>query len=331
MILELLFLTGATVDLPRQQCRDTDSIGVRNGHAMAYDQDRKAVLLFGGADERQVLSDLWAWDGQQWRCMTDRGPSPRTFPGLAYDGARKQLVLFGGSRVLFGTGSGSDTFLNDMWIRDGQGWSEFTGGRPEARAEPAMVFDSGRNRIVLFGGHRTVDGQRLRLGDTWEWDGGRWERRSTSGPAARNGAAMAFDAGRRRVVLFGGSGATGDTWEWDGEDWRQIASAEAPGRFNSVMAYDAQAKAIIRFGGWNGKSRLGDTWSYDGHKWWKMSTEGPPARNHSSMVYDTSRETIVLFGGHDGEYVFGDTWELSGGSWNLVDKHPPELRLDNGH
>lgn len=330
MVLELLFLAGTEV-LLSQQCLASDALGVRNGHAMAYDRDSEVAMLFGGADERQVLSDLQVWNGQKWRCLSDQGPPGRTFPGLAYDSARKQLLLFGGNRVLFGAGADTDTFLDDMWIWDGERWSELDGERPQARAEPAMVFDSSRKRIVLFGGYRTIDGQSLRLGDTWEWDGHRWEQRSMDGPSARNGAAMAFDSDRNRVVLFGGSGATGDTWEWDGNRWQRIATAETAGRFNSVMAYDETKGVIVRFGGWTGTSRVGGTWTYDGAQWKRVLEEGPPARNHASMVYDRNRDVIVLFGGHDGERVFGDTWELHAGSWKMKSERAAQLRTANGH
>lgn len=38
---------------------------------------------------------------------------------------------------------------------------------PSARKHTAVVFDSRRRRLVLFGGH---DGDRV-FGDLWEWDG----------------------------------------------------------------------------------------------------------------------------------------------------------------
>jgi len=41
-------------------------------------------------------------------------------------------------------------------------------------------------------------------------------------PSARDAHAMAYDAARKRVVLFAGASAKGilnDTWEWDGHTW----------------------------------------------------------------------------------------------------------------
>jgi hypothetical protein len=316
-----------------QSCSPATSLTVRNAHAMAYDSQHEVVLLFGGADDRQVLGDMWSWDGSMWRCVSEVGPAPRTFPGLAYDRVKYQLVLFGGNRVLFGSGENTNTFLDDMWIWDGKKWSEFPGKTPPSRAEPGMVFDSHRNRVVLFGGHTVVDGERVRLGDTWEWDGEKWECRSTTGPSARNGVAMTFDSRRGRVVLFGGSGGpTGDTWEWDGQNWVNITSAESGGRFNSTMTFDQENGNAIRFGGWTGKSRARDTWRYDSHHWQQVADNGPKGRNHASMTYDDHRKVVVMYGGHDGEYVFGDTWELDNAyKWSLKAEAMFRHRIENGH
>jgi hypothetical protein len=312
-------------------CSAADSLTVRNAHAMAFDHDRQVVMLFGGADERQVLGDLWAWNGEQWQCLADGGPPPRTFPALAYDGARKRLILFGGNEVLFGTDQDTMTFLDDMWAWDGKSWHQIDTSTPSARAEASMVYDSDRRRVVVFGGHRTENGERIRLGDTWEWDGQRWEQKSSDGPTPRNGAAMAYDAARKRTVLFGGSGASDETWEWDGESWKRIWSAKTGGRFNSAMAYDTGRRTVIRFGGWTGNERVGDTWRYDGTRWERIASDGPIGRNHTSMAYDSARGVIVLFGGHDGERIFGDTWEWGGSAWSLRTSRRPRLRVDNGH
>lgn len=298
---------------------------------MAYDSARGRVLLFGGANERQVLADLWSWDGERWSCLSEDGPSPRTFPSLAYDAGGQRLILYGGNRVLFGTEQDGDTFLDDMWAWDGRSWERIQTDTPPARAEAAMVYDSIRRRLVLFGGHRVVDGERIRLGDTWEWNGHRWEQVSSDGPSARNGAAMAYDARRERAILFGGSGASDETWEWDGSAWKRISSADPEGRFNPAMAYDAGRQEIIRFGGWTGQERARGTWRYDGSQWTLAGREGPSSRNHTAMTYDSRRGRIVLFGGHDGDRIFGDTWEWDGTRWSLKSEHSPRSRVDNGH
>lgn len=52
--------------------------------------------------------------------------------------------------------------------------------------------------------------------DTWAWDGTRWSVVATVGPPERQWHAMASDAVRGEIVLFGGyQGArSGDTWVW---------------------------------------------------------------------------------------------------------------------
>ena len=309
------------------------TVGVRNGHALTYDSNRGRVLLFGGANESRVLGDLWEWNGKSWLHLSSEvGPAPRTFAAVSYDRERKRLVVFGGNRVLFGKPGDGDTFLEDMWEWYGGSWHEASVPTPPPRAEAAMVYDAARRRLVLFGGYRGVGPTRVRLGDTWEFDGSRWKEMDPSrSPSPRSGAAMAYDVDRRRVVLFGGSGGpNAETWEWDGTSWDRVMAPTSP-RFNPAMAYDTASKRILRFGGWNGHAREGDTWLYEGQRWKPARVMGPAPRNHTSLTYDESRGVFVLFGGHDGELVFGDTWEWRAGSWSRIAAEEPRRRIDNGH
>ena len=308
--------------------------GGRNAHALFFDASRAELVLFGGADEQAVRRDTWAWNGTRWRRLTDEGPSARTFPAYASDRDGKAAYIFGGNRVLFGAGNDTGTFLSDLWRGDGARWAQQhgVGPSPDARAEAALSFDQRRRRLVLFGGYRRVGGSSLRLGDTWEWDGTRWTRMDVSGPAARSGMAMAYDAHRGVTVLLGGSTGTasGETWEWDGTSWTKSAATADP-RFNSVMAYDPSRRRVVRFGGWYSGRRWGDTWVYDGTRWDSIAVPGPAPRNHAAITYDARRGSIVLLGGHDGPRVFGDLWEWRGDRWVELSVVPPKLRLENGH
>jgi hypothetical protein len=306
------------------------TLGVRNAHAMAYDAERGRVVLFGGADEQAVCGDLWEWDGSDWRPVSGDGPAPRTFPALAYDRERKRLVLFGGNRVLFGTGDRDDTLLGDTWELGGGTWRRLDVAGPPARAEASMAYDEARRSVVLFGGYQRSGGRTVRLGDTWTWDGAVWRAMSAAGPSARSGAAVAYDAGRQRVVLFGGNDANAETWEWDGAEWRGL-EAPAQGRFNSAMGYDAAARAVVRFGGVKQGARESDTWLFDGRRWERVPGPCPEPRNHAAMAWDERRGALVLYGGHDGERVFGDTWEWRRGRWRLASRVPPRPHVDNGH
>jgi hypothetical protein len=81
---------------------------------------------------------------------------------------------------------------------------------------------------------------------------------------------MAYDAGRKLIVLFGGIGVTilSDTWLWDGRDWA-IGPQGPSARFSCAMAYDPANDEIVLYGGrtsradGTGNRTLSDeTWVY---------------------------------------------------------------------
>ncbi|MEP1035006.1 kelch repeat-containing protein [Ekhidna sp.] len=68
----------------------------RDHHAMAYDKNNKAIILFGGYN-KGYLGDTRLWNGYEWVELTSDGPSPRAGkPGLFYDSKNEAVVLFGG-------------------------------------------------------------------------------------------------------------------------------------------------------------------------------------------------------------------------------------------
>jgi hypothetical protein len=113
-----------------------------------------------------------------------------------------------------------------------------------------MAFDRATSEVVLFGG-----GDRVSLGDTWTWGGERWQQKHPAHrPPARQHAAMAYDAERRQVLLFGGDSEEGsgrpelraDTWAWDGSDWTQLHPVSSPNAGPTPhMAYDATAREVV--------------------------------------------------------------------------------------
>ena len=58
--------------------------------------------------------------------------------------------------------------------------------------------------IVVYGDF----GNSSYLGDTWMLSGTTWTLVSATGPAARSGGPLAFDAARHDAVLFGGHNAS---------------------------------------------------------------------------------------------------------------------------
>ena len=243
----------------------------RSGHALAYDQRRGKVVLFGG-DNWGALSDTWEWDGVTWTQRTPASAPPaRAGHALAYDSARGRVVLFGG-----GVNTVPIVYA-DTWEWDGSTWTQRLPAQgPPARWWHGLAFDSARGRMVLFGGQSaslTHD-----LSDTWLWDGSAWSQAASAiNPLSRSSFGLAYDSARRRVVLFGGyrqvgstSSVLSDTWEWNGTQWTQRTPARGPiARSGHALAYDSMRGQVVLFGGSQYAIRsssiadyTSDTWEY---------------------------------------------------------------------
>jgi len=265
---------------------------------------------------------------------SDAGSSP----------ARHSLLLFGG---LGAAGTYSDT-----WSLEGSDWAEIepTGPTPFPRAGHKMVYDAGRNRVVLFGGNLSGGSEPAQmLNDTWEYVNGSWVRVETANaPSLRMLSAMAYDSGRGVTVLFGGydgpwgvcaTSAYTDTWEYDGTDWRRITTVHTPPQFvGGSMVYDESRGKIVLFTGWEcqGFGWANETWEYDGTDWTKI-TSGPLGgtwRYNFAMAYDRARGRTVLFGGyhHGGSGGLNETWEYDGHQWTRINTpHTPPGRYDHAN
>ena len=275
-------------------------------HAMAYDIDRKVVVLFGGWNGTTCLGDIWEWNGIDWIQKVPVGadlPSARQCSVMAYDAVNNVVVLFGGH---------DGNCCSDIWEWDGTDWTQlFPANNPPARSGHAMAYDSVNEVIVLFGGDDSG-----RFDDTWEWDGIDWTQKfPTNNPSLRCGHAITYDSFYKKIVLFGGwnSGpCLDDTWEWDGIDWTQKFPLNSPSkRSYPAITYNTESKTSFLFGGWNGTNCLRDIWEWNGTDWTqKFPDNSPELRYGHTMVYDSNRNVIVLFGGdnHSGVY-YNDTWE----------------------
>jgi hypothetical protein len=306
---------------------------MRYGHAMAFDQARGRVVLFGGHADLafcpagQFCDDTWEYNGVTgtWEKRTPVGgsqPTPRTEHAMAYDPVRERVLLFGGN---------DGTFCQDLWEWDGVTgtWTDRTppGAKPTPRQNAGLVWDVARSRAVLFGGGET-DGANPKS-DTWEWDGasGTWILQNpATPPAPRQGHGMAYDPDRQRVLMFGGSTGSGykdDTWEWNGTagQWTLLAlSAPAPAkRFFPRMEFDVRRARIVLYGGMTDLVTDAEVWEWDNAyaSWTDMGTSAPmPSRAYHAMAYDSTRATLVVFGGINIEVANGaslyldDLWEL---------------------
>jgi len=187
--------------------------------AMTYDASRKTVLLYDGAGlcPCNAIDQTWSWDGSTWtQVTTPTDPNGTAVnPGtIAYDAATSQTVFVG---------------TTGTWVLEAGGWRRLGGGGTAIQTSGAgyitfvITDDEARGRLLELGQN----------GDTWAWDGKVWTAVNPSvAPPPRAGEALAYDAIRRQVVLFGGGivdASTGvwtartDTWVWDGTIWKQVA------------------------------------------------------------------------------------------------------------
>ncbi|KAB2945304.1 MAG: hypothetical protein KJ057_16565 [Phycisphaerae bacterium] len=179
------------------------------------------------------------------------------------------------------------------------------------REDHAMAYDSARGVTVLFGGYFNPG---ARLNDTWESNGVVWQPVAYSGPSpsTRQGAAMAYDAGRRKTVLFGGTTERqehADTWEWDGRTWTQ-RDVEAPHmRPPYELAYDAVARRLLLVGQSQDNRTNWVTWSWDGESWQPVTEVGPPRWGGFSLTPSGVRKSILFYAFRSG------LWEWQGDSW----------------
>jgi cysteine-rich repeat protein len=152
---------------------------------------------------------------------------------------------------------------------------------------------------------------------------GLWTQRTVAvAPPGRHGHALAYDAKRGEVVLFGGVGKSGwlsDTWVWNGITWTARKVAAPPARSSHALTYDALREEVVLFGGYsfdNGFDEFNDTWVWNGSTWaQRVVAVAPPARHDHALTYDAARGEVVLFGGRTSSADLSDTWVWNGSTW----------------
>ncbi len=158
----------------------------------------------------------------------------------------------------------------------------------------------------------------------------RWTEVTGAQPAARRMHAMAYDADRGEVVMFGGRDGGGvlapDTCLFDGAAWSCSATATDPGgRTRHAMADAYDGDGAYLFGGLSGGSYQRDLWHWDGTDWTDL-TPGfpgpawPAARGNAAMVATDGE--LVVFGGENGLQVFDDL-RVYDGAWYQVPQVGP--------
>jgi N-acetylneuraminic acid mutarotase len=305
---------------------------VRTGQSLAYAAITDQVIMFGGADlsngvsQAAVTNDTWAYDpsANTWTNLTPSGtpPSVRTGCSLVYGQLTHLVYMFGGY--------GNGTSFNDIWAYDpaANTWTNLnpTGDVPSPRSDSKMVYDAIGDELIMFGG-MGVNGL---LNDTWAYDpaANTWTNLNPAGavPSARHSCSMAYAMSTAKVIMFGGAAgnsALADGWAYDpaANTWTNLNPTGAPSpRYDSAMAYDDNTAQVILFGGGTGQYvSLNDTWAYDSkaNTWTNLNPAvAPSVRTAPSLADDESTHQLIMFGGwqEQGANVgtgFNDTWSYT--------------------
>jgi len=263
-------------DGARWRCLSGDGPPGRDAPELAFDSERKKLVLYGGrarVGDRQfhVLTDTWEWDGARWTQVDTVGPRPRRLHQvLGYDPSRRAVILHGGLDT-----DDRGRPLSDTWRWTGGRWDEVrVANPPAADAENHNALMSTADGVLLL--MQVKDSTRCPPSERWqraqaklfELRGGRWTALTSDGPCVSGlpPAALTPDG----VVLVNGSGPQSpwpsEAWQWRDRRWQRVESMPTTRRA-ARAAYDPVRRRVVFFGGDDAAGMLGDTWEWDGQRW----------------------------------------------------------------
>lgn len=267
-------------------------------HGAAYVDELREMVVFGGttgvpencdpAVASEYVDTTWVYDDVcgVWATADGAGPSARGRHAMAAGGGK--VWMFGGRYRDEGRTSGNYDLFDDLWSFDPatQTWTDTGATGPSARMNAAIVWDSTRDRLILFGGNASASGATTTpLNDVWAYDpaDNAWTQLAPgAGPTPRLAVGATYDATRDVVAIYGGF----DT----------LAFTGAVSYFRELWT--------LSFSGDTGAS-------------WELSSRnsGPDGRFGSAIVHDTVSDTYVVFGGHDDQALGNrnDAWIFAPG------------------
>lgn len=141
----------------------------------AYDVESDRTLCFGGAVGSIFVTtdETWLFDveTQAWTEVAPAlRPSPRFLTAAAYDQGSDRVILFGG-------GQGTATGRADTWAYDANAneWSDRNPGTaPPGRLGHKMAHDIESDRVILFGGVRSLGGESFEGSWAYDYDANTW-------------------------------------------------------------------------------------------------------------------------------------------------------------
>ncbi|MBI5835982.1 MAG: hypothetical protein HZB25_01945 [Candidatus Eisenbacteria bacterium] len=193
---------------------------------------------------------------------------------------------------------------------------------PPKPCQGGNCYDSMRDRMLLYDGS---DNGAWALPFTLPTG---WQRIAPAGqsPPPRTGAAVIYDAGNDRIVIFGGyaAGLLNDAWALTlsgpgSPAWTRLepdGTPPAARQYASAMC-DAAGGRMVVFGGSGAHGLLNDTWvltlpASGTPTWTQLAPAGVPPAPRYSPATASDGTSLFLHGG--GDAVYTDTWKLSLGA-----------------
>ncbi len=289
-----------------------------------------AGVLIGGYQKLNIdnpppatsLQDSWIFFERQWAREQMDAPG-RYYHAQAFDSVLHQVVIAGGQSTLKGR-------LSDAWARDANNqWTRLS-DLPDSRVGAAMVYDENHQQLIVYG-EGAGDEVWVRASEP----DAQWKILQTiDAPPVPFWHAMAYDAARGKVVVFGGTDISYEpnqrTSILDPSTltWQKLEFSDGPrARWGAAMAYDPRRQRMVLFGGRAGvgltSDATNDTWLWDGEAWSKLDRiQGDSALPRESFLaafdYDPEgRQMIMLLGGLGGFNALdpAETWTLAVLGW----------------
>ncbi|MEM1417628.1 MAG: kelch repeat-containing protein [Myxococcota bacterium] len=317
------------------------------------------ILALGcGDDEGAAEGDLGLDQGTDMgsdmglECGPEIVPEGRSEVVAAYDAGRDAIVVFGGNLGGAPTPPSCtpSTVATDEVLRYDlacERWStlETTGGGPGPLGRMVGALDTARNRLIVFGGRNMgLTNQNA----TWSLDLETlaWTEHSNPGvrPPARINSTMVHDAGRDRMIVFGGNlgsvlGEIPDqeTWVFDlaTDTWSELPPGGTPPPARYDRSATVSGDTMYVFGGQvNFIDYPNDVYALDltTDRWERVRGGGPdapPTRFGATLV--AGEGTLVLAGGHDATALgnLNDLYSLNLGTGEWT-QHAAGDAIDGG-
>lgn len=273
------------------QLQPTGTAGVNNGGASAvYDALTNQLIVYGGCGGNcspalasvYVLSNANGLGGTPaWSQSSPTSSIPRTGQTAVYDRTTNSMITFGGDTGFFGSDQ-NDTNVLSPANATSPAWTTLatSGGPPPVRDNGTAVYDTSRNRMIIFGGQRLVSCCPTNLADyndVWvlsnaNGHGGTptWTQLQPQGnaPAPRVYHSAIYDTAGNSMFVFGGLSwsnqtqsytAFGDVWKLSNANglestppkWTQIGQRGTPPGGTAVQgaAFDMTNRRMISYGG----------------------------------------------------------------------------------